>query len=165
MRRLLAVGLLIASLAAAAACANPQNIAPKPGESTTTTRTTPPQTTTTSASGGDETEEVCREAQAVSDDAVAELNDKLTEAQSAASAGNNAAALAAATEAKQIATEWKADLEEFASRPIDDDVRDTLEEGIAMIDELLSTNPQDLNPTQAQRDVDNFLDDLEEVCS
>ena len=160
MRRPLIVLLLAAALAATAACAHPQNIAPRPGESTTTTRT-PPRTT---AAGADETEEVCTEAQSVSDDAVGELTETLERAQSAASSGNNAAALAAATQAKQIATEWKSDLEEFASRPIRSDVRETLEDGIAMIDELLNTNPQNLNPTQAQGDVEDFIDDLERVC-
>lgn len=161
MRRPLIALLLAAALAATAACAHPQNIAPRPGESTTTTRAAPPRTT---AAGVDETEVVCTEAQSVSDDAVGELTETLERAQSAASSGNNAAALAAATEAKQIATEWKSDLEEFASRPIRSDVRETLEDGIAMIDELLNTNPQNLNPTQAQGDVEDFIDDLERAC-
>jgi hypothetical protein len=163
MRRSLVAALLIASLAAAAGCANPQNIAPKPGESTTTTR--PPRTSTsTSSSGGDETEQVCAEAQSVSDDAVAELTEKLEEAQSAASSGNTVAALAAANQAKAIAEDWKSELEGFADRPIDDGVRDTLEDRIATIDEILNTNPQQLDPTEAQRDVEGFLDDLEQAC-
>jgi hypothetical protein len=164
MRRPLVVALLIATLAAAAGCANPQNIAPKPGESTTTTR--PPRTnTSTSSSGGDETEAVCAEAQSVSDDAVGELTEQLEEAQSAASSGNNVAALAAANQAKAIAEDWKSDLEAFTERPIDDGVRGTLEDGIDVIDELLTTNPQNLDPVEAQRDVEGFLDDLEEACS
>jgi hypothetical protein len=164
MRRSLVAALLIAALAAAAGCANPQNIAPRPGESTTTTRNQPPRTTDSNG-GEDETEQVCAEAQAASDDAVAELTEKLEEAQSAASSGNNVAALAAANQAKAIAEDWKGELEDFAGRSIDDDVRNTLQDGVDMIDELLNTNPQDLNPTEAQRDVEGFLDDLEEVCA
>lgn len=164
MRRSLVVALLVAGLAAAAGCAHPQNLAPKPGESTTTSR--PARTTASSGNnGGDQTEQVCRDAQDVSDDAVADLNDKLGEAQAAANSGNNAAALAAATQAKQVATDWKSELEEFAAKPIDADVKGVLEDGIDTLDELLTTNPQNLNPTQARGDVEAFLDDLEEVCS
>lgn len=161
MRRSIVALLLTAALAATAACAHPQNIAPKPGETTTTTRTSPPRPTTT---GADETAQVCTQAQSVSDDAVAELTDQLEEAQSAADSGNTAAALAAATEAKQIATDWKSELEDFADRPIRSDVRSTLEDGIDMIDELLNTNPQNLDATQARGDVEDFLDELERVC-
>ena len=161
MRRSIVALLLAAALAATAACAHPQNIAPKPGETTTTTRTTPPRPTTSQA---DETAQVCTQAQSVSDDAVAELTDQLEDAQSAADSGNTAAALAAATKAKQIATDWKSDLEDFAERPIRSEVRTTLEDGIDVIDKLLNTNPQHLNPTEARRDVEDFLDDLERVC-
>lgn len=164
MRRSLLAALLIASLAAAAGCANPQNIAPKPGESTTTTRSTPTQTRTTTASTGDETEEVCEQALSASDEAEAELTDKLQEAQSAASAGNTAAALTAANEAKRIAEDWKSELEDLAERPIDRDVRDTLQDGVDTIDELLTLPPQQLDPVQSRREVERFLDALEDVC-
>lgn len=161
MRRPLVALLLAAALTATAACANPQNIAPKPGESTTTTRANPPQTTT----GNDQTEQVCAQAQSVSDDAVAELTDKLEEAQSAANSGNTAAALAAANEARRIATDWKSELEDLTSRPIRADVRNTLQDGIDVIDEILNTNPQNLDARQAQGDIEDFLDDLERVCA
>lgn len=165
MRRSLVAALLIASLAAAAGCAHPQNLAPKPGETTTTTRATPPRTSTSTASGEDETEQVCTEAQSVSDDAEAELTEKLDEAQGAMSAGNTAVALAAATEAKSIAQDWKSELEDLADRPIDADVRSTLEDGIDTIDTILNTDPRQLNPDEAREDVEGFLDDLERVCA
>lgn len=163
MRRSLVAVLLAAALTAIAACANPQNIHPKPGESTTTRAN--PTTSTATATGADETAQVCREAQSVSDDAVEELTAKLQEAQSAATSGNNTAALTAASEARRIATDWKSDLEDLADRPIRADVRDTLEDGIDTIDRILTTNPQNLNPRQAERDVQEFLDDLERVCA
>lgn len=166
MRRPLVAVLLAAALTVpAAACANPQNIAPKPGESTTTTRANPPTTTSTTATGADETEEVCTQATSTSNDAVDELTEKLEQAQTAANSGNNAGALAAANEARQIATEWKSDLADLARRPIRSDVRSTLEDGIATIDRILNTNPQNLNPREAEQDVVEFLEDLERVCA
>jgi hypothetical protein len=167
MRRPLVAVLLAAALitTAAAACAHPQNIAPKPGESTTTTRASTPTTASTTTSGADETERVCNEATSISDNAVDELTEKLEQAQSAANAGNNAAALTAASEARRIATDWKSDLEDLARRPIRADVRNTLEDGIDTIDRILNTNPQNLNPRQAERDVTKFLEDLERVCA
>jgi DNA polymerase III gamma/tau subunit len=166
MRRSLLAALLIASLAAAAGCAHPQNLAPKPGETTTTTRSnpTPRTSTSTSSAGGNQTQQVCEQALSASDEAEAELTDKLQEAQTAATAGNTAAALTAANQAKRIAEEWKSELEDLAGRPIDRDVRDTLRDGVDTIDELLTTPPQQLDPVQARRDVERFLDDLEDVC-
>jgi hypothetical protein len=165
MRRPLVALLLAAALATTAvACAHPQNIAPKPGESTTTTRANPPRTSTSTSTGTDRTAQVCRQAQSVSDDAVADLTDKLEEAQAAATAGNNAAALAAASEARRIATTWKGELKDLADQPIRADVRRTLEDGIKVIDKILNTNPQNLNPRQAQGEIEDFLDDLERVC-
>jgi hypothetical protein len=163
MRRPLVAVLLAAALTVTAACAHPQNIAPKPGESTTTTRANP--TTRTTTSGADETDRVCTQAKSISDKAVDDLSGKLQQAQSAASSGNNAGALAAASEARRIATEWKSDLEDLADRPIRADVRNTLEDGIETIDTILTTNPQNLNARQAERDVRDFLEDLERVCS
>ncbi|MBX6752090.1 MAG: hypothetical protein IRY85_20925 [Micromonosporaceae bacterium] len=166
MRRPLVAVLLAAALTAtAAACAHPQNIAPKPGETTTTTRANTPTTARTTTAGTDETEQVCAQATSTSKDAVDQLTDKLEQAQTAANAGNNAGALAAASEARRIATDWKSDLTDLARRPIRADVRTTLENGIATIDRILTTNPQNLDPRQAERDVRGFLEDLDRVCS
>jgi ABC-type Fe3+-hydroxamate transport system substrate-binding protein len=157
--------LLAAALAATAACADPQNIHPKPGETTTTTRTNPPTTAAGTTTGADETEQVCAEATSISDDAVEEITEKLEQAQTAANAGNNAGALAAVNEARRIATDWKSDLEDLSRRPIRSDVRATLEDGVETIDRILTTNPQNLNPQQAERDIREFLEDLERVCA
>jgi hypothetical protein len=167
MRRPLVAVLIAAALAATAACAKPQNIHPKPGETTTTTRTTPATTTSaaSTATGADETERVCAEATSISDDAVEEITEKLEQAQTAANAGNNAGALAAVTDARRIATDWKSDLEDLSRRPIRSNVRATLQDGVETIDKILTTNPQNLNPQQAERDIREFLEDLERVCA
>jgi hypothetical protein len=158
MRRSFAAVMLVAVLAGTAACAHPHEV-PKPGESTSAVST--PKTTASS----DETGPVCTQAQSASNQAVADLTAQLTAAQSALSAGNQVAALAAAAQAKSIASDWKTKLQGFANRPIKSSVRDVLTRGIALIDGLLNANPQTLDATKAQQQVNGFLDDLKAACS
>jgi hypothetical protein len=157
--------LLAAALAAPAACANPQNIHPKPGETTTTTGATPQTSVAGATTGADETDQVCEQATSISEDAMDKLTEKLEQAQSAANTRNNAGAMGAVNEARRIATDWKSDLEELARRPIRSDVRTTLEGGVETIDRILTTNPQNLDPQQAERDIQEFLEDLDRACN
>jgi hypothetical protein len=160
MRRSLAAVLVIASLVLVS-CANPTED-PLPGTSTTPERT---RTTSSPPNGGeDETEAVCDEAQETSNDAVEELNGHVADVRAAISAGNTGAATSAGLAARTTATGWRDDLAGLAERPIDDEVRGVLDDGVAMIDELIETDPREMDPTEVQSRVDGFLDDLERVC-
>jgi hypothetical protein len=152
------VALLVVAAVTAIACAHPNEV-PLPGESVS-----PSRQPTANTSGPDETTAVCNQAQSVSRTAVDRLLAKLDEAQSALASGNQAAALTAATAAKALATDWKEDLEGFAARPVQANVRAELRQGVELIDELLGTPPQNLDPTAARAEVEEFLDDLDRVC-
>jgi hypothetical protein len=153
------VALLVVAAVTAMACAHPNEV-PLPGESVP-----PSRQTTGSSSGPDETRTVCAQAQSASDAAVANLLAKLEEAQSAIAAGNQAAALVAANSARTLATQWKGDLEGFAARPIRANVRSVLDQGVDLIDDLLGTDPQNLDAAAAREQVEQFLDDLERACA
>ncbi len=159
-RPALLAGLLVATLAGAGACAHPNEV-PLPGESPSPT---PRASRSTATTGADETREVCREAQDESEDAVATLGDKLTEASTAYNAGKTAEALAAYNEAKETGTEWAGTLEDLADRNIESRVRTVLQDGAEMITDLVSTPPQNIDPDEAEDQINEFLDDLEAAC-
>jgi hypothetical protein len=152
------IALLVIAAVTAVACAH-RNEDPLPGETPAPTTSTRADTST--ATGGDQTETVCEEALDRSQEVVDEIKAKISEAQA-----NPGSATAALLTVRATATRWKDDLEEFASRPIRSDVRDALNEGVNLIDELLAKNPQELagEATQAQADIENFLDDLRTAC-
>jgi hypothetical protein len=157
---LLAV-LVVGISLAAGACAHPNEV-PLPGESPSPT---PRVSRTTQTTGADETAEVCREAQDESEDAVATLTDQLDEASTAYNAGKTAEALAAYNEAKETGTEWADTLDELAGRPIEAKVRTVLEDGSEMITDLVNTPPQNIDPEDAEDQINEFLDDLDAACS
>jgi hypothetical protein len=152
------IALVVIAALTAIACAHPTED-PLPGEPTpsaTRARSTDP-----APSGSDQTEQVCEEALDRSHEVVDEIRDKIADAQ--ANPGNATTALLSV---RAIATEWKNDLEDFADRPIRRDVRDAINQGIDVIDDLLATNPQRLasEADEAQQKIEDFLDDLESAC-
>jgi hypothetical protein len=153
------IALLVIAAVTAAACAHPTED-PLPGQSAAPTTST--RTQTSGQTGGDQTEAVCAEALDRSHEVVDEIKAKITEAQA-----NPGSATVALLSVRTAATQWKKDLQEFADRPIRSDVRDALNEGVDLIDELLAKNPQELagEAEQAQEDIENFLDDLESACA
>ncbi len=161
MRRSLAAVLVIAALVLVG-CAHPTED-PLPGETTERTRTSSPSNGGDNG-GDDETEAVCTEALDVSNDAVDELNGHVDDVRAAIADGNTGAATAAGLAAKTTATGWRNDLADLAERPVDDAVRDVLDDGVAMIDGLIETDPRELDPAEVEDDVTGFIDDLEQAC-
>jgi hypothetical protein len=159
MRRSFAAVLLIAILGGTAACAHPHEV-PRAGESPRAGVTS--QTTPTSP---DETPTVCSQAQSVSNSAVADLTTQLGAAQAALAANDQATALAAAAQARIIATNWKSQLQAFAGRNVNPSVRDALSNGVSVIDSILTTPPQNLNASTAEQQVNDFLSKLRSACA
>lgn len=158
MRRLW-IAVLVVAVMTAAACAHPTED-PLPGETATTS--SPDRPSTSTPTGADQTEEVCEEALERSNEVVAEIEEKIGQAQA-----NPATATATLLALRTTATEWKEDLQEYAERPIRGEVRDALNEGVEVIDEILAMPPQELanNADQAQEDIEGFIDDLERACA
>ena len=163
------LALLVVAAVTVIACAHPTED-PLPGETladptataTHTARPTPSRSgTPTRTSDPAVTEEVCDDAQSVTQDAVDEIMAKVAQAQA-----NPAAAIA---QAIVIGEEWKSKLEDFRDEPVTTPVRDTLDEGIDMIDDLLRTlrtNPTSLisQANQIQDQIDEFQDNLADAC-
>jgi hypothetical protein len=79
---------------------------------------------------------------------------------------NPAAAIASAI---IIGEQWKSKLEDLRDKPISAPVRDVLDQGIDLIDDLLHTlrtNPTSLvsQANQIQDQIDGFKDDLAGAC-
>jgi hypothetical protein len=124
----------------------------------------PTRTTRAASNGDDQTEQTCDDALEVSNNSVTELNDQVEDVQSAIAANNTAAATSAGLAAKATATAWRDELADLAERPISDDLRGVLNDGVDMIDGILETDPRQLDADEVQGDVDAFMDDLEQVC-
>ena len=165
MRRRSWLVLLVVAAVTALACAHPTED-PLPGEPvaepTRTTRSaTPSASHSTGSSDPAVTRQVCEDAQDVTKDAVAQIMAKISQAQS-----NPTAAIASAI---IIGEQWKSDLKDFRDKPITAPVRDVLDQGIDLIDDLLRTlrtNPMSLvsQASQIQEQIADFQDDLAGAC-
>jgi hypothetical protein len=154
------IALLVVATVTAIACAHPHED-PLPGEPTTSESSQRPTSTATNGGGGDETATVCTQAIDRSQEVVDQIKTQITAAQA-----NPATAPAVLLTVRSTATRWKQDLQGFANRNIRSDVRDALNQGIDVIDQLLATSPQELatQADQAQQKIQGFLDKLRSAC-
>jgi hypothetical protein len=169
MRRTSWLALLVVAAVTALACAHPtedplpgETLA-QPSESAQTASPSPSHSTGPTSGSSDPvvTRQVCEDAQDVTKNAVDQIMSKISQAQS-----NPTAAIASVI---IIGEQWKSKLKDFRDKAISAPVRDVLDQGIDLIDDLLHTlrtNPTSLvsQANQIQDQIDGFKDDLASAC-
>ncbi|HEY7223362.1 MAG TPA: hypothetical protein VH561_07115 [Micromonosporaceae bacterium] len=160
MRRPSVVVLMIAAVITGIACAHPHEV-PLPGQSPASTGS-PSASASAPATGADQTSAVCDEALRATNDAKTEITAQINQVQ-----GNPGGAAAALLTARAKATQLRSNLQDLRNRPIRANVRDALDQGIALLDHFLGESVQQLTAegAQAEQQLQDFLDTLSTACA